>query len=29
MPDGFVHALAEVFEPPGGDEFDEVFTVNQ
>ena len=27
MPDDFVHALAEAFEPPGGDEFDEVFTV--
>jgi predicted kinase len=28
MPDEFVHALAEAFEPPGGDEFDEVLTVN-
>jgi len=29
MPDEFVRGLAEGFEPPGGDEFDEVFTVNQ
>ena len=28
MPDEFVHALAETFEPPGSDEFDEVVTVN-
>jgi len=28
MPDEFVHALAEAFEPPAGDEFDDIITVS-